>query len=73
MAAPIVDAYADSLGSVFLCAVPVAIIGFVVSLFLREVPLREMDAASAHAGLVSRSSRPTGGSHAGESPSCDAA
>ena len=47
MAAPIVDAYADSLGSVFLCAVPVAIIGFVVSLFLREVPLREMDAMSA--------------------------
>ena len=47
MAAPIVDAYAESLGSVFLCAVPVAIIGFVVSLFLREVPLREMDAMSA--------------------------
>ena len=47
MAAPIVDAYADSLGRVFLCAVPVAIIGFVVSLFLREVPLREMDAVSA--------------------------
>ena len=47
MAAPIVDAYAESLGSVFLCAVPVAIIGFVVSLFLREVPLREMDAVSA--------------------------
>jgi hypothetical protein len=47
MAAPIVDAYADSLGMVFLCAVPVAVIGFVVALFLKEVPLREMDAASA--------------------------
>jgi len=47
MAAPIVDAYADSLGTVFLCAVPVAIVGFVVSLFLREAPLREMDAVSA--------------------------
>ncbi len=47
MAAPIVDAYADSLGSVFLCAVPVAIVGFVVSLFLKEMPLREMDAVSA--------------------------
>ena len=47
MAAPIVDAYADSLGRVFLCAVPIAIIGFVVSLFLREVQLREMDAVSA--------------------------
>lgn len=47
MAAPIVDAYADSLGTVFLCAVPIAIIGFVVSLFLKEVPLREMEAVSA--------------------------
>ena len=47
MAAPIVDAYADSLGTVFLCAVPIAVIGFVVALFLKEVPLREMDAVSA--------------------------
>jgi hypothetical protein len=47
MAAPIIDAYADSLGTVFLCAVPVAVIGFVVALFLEEVPLREMDAVSA--------------------------
>ena len=47
MAAPIVTAYADSLGTVFLCAVPVAVIGFVVSLFLKEIPLREMDAVSA--------------------------
>ena len=41
MAAPIVDAYADSLGKVFLCAAPVALVGFVVALFLKEVPLRE--------------------------------
>ena len=47
MAAPIVDAYADSLGTVFLCAVPVAIVGFVVSLFLKEVPLREIETVSA--------------------------
>jgi MFS family permease len=47
MAAPIVSAYADSLGTVFLCAVPIAVIGFVVALFLKEVPLREMDAVSA--------------------------
>lgn len=47
MATPIIDAYADSLGTVFLCAVPVAVIGFVVALFLKEVPLREMDAVSA--------------------------
>ena len=31
----------------FLCAVPVAVVGFVVSLFLKEIPLREMDAVSA--------------------------
>lgn len=47
VAAPIIAAYADSLGTVFLCAAPVALIGFVVALFLKEVPLREMDAVSA--------------------------
>ncbi len=47
IAAPIIDAYADSLGKVFLCAVPVAVVGFVVSLFLKEVRLREMETASA--------------------------
>ena len=47
MATPIIDAYAESLGTVFLCAVPVAVVGFVVALFLKEVPLREMDAVSA--------------------------
>ena len=47
MAAPIVEAYADSLGKVFLWVVPVALVGFVVSLFLKEVPLRDMDAISA--------------------------
>ncbi len=47
VAAPIVDAYADSLGTVFLCAVPVAAVGFVVSLFLKEVRLREIETVSA--------------------------
>ncbi|WP_319452335.1 MULTISPECIES: DHA2 family efflux MFS transporter permease subunit [unclassified Mycobacterium] len=47
VAAPIVDAYSDALGTVFLCAVPVAVVGFVVALFLKETPLREMDAVSA--------------------------
>jgi hypothetical protein len=47
VAAPIVNAYADSLGMVFLCAAPVALIGFIVAWMLREVPLREMDAAVA--------------------------
>jgi EmrB/QacA subfamily drug resistance transporter len=47
MAAPIIAAYADSLGLVFLCAAPVALVGFVVSLFLKEIPLREMETVSA--------------------------
>lgn len=47
MAAPIIDAYADALGMVFLCAAPVAFVGFIVSLFLKEVPLREMETVSA--------------------------
>jgi MFS family permease len=47
VAAPIVSAYSDALGTVFLCAVPVAVVGFVVALFLKETPLREMDAVSA--------------------------
>ncbi|MGZ4562365.1 MAG: MFS transporter, partial [Mycobacterium sp.] len=40
VAAPIVSAYADSLTEVFLWAAPVALVGFVLALFLREVPLR---------------------------------
>jgi EmrB/QacA subfamily drug resistance transporter len=47
VAAPIVNAYADSLGLVFLCAAPVAFVGFLVALTLKEVPLREMDAVNA--------------------------
>jgi DNA-binding MarR family transcriptional regulator len=46
-AAPIINAYADSLGTVFLCAVPVALVGFVVSLFLKEVRLRDIETISA--------------------------
>ncbi|OBH35766.1 MFS transporter [Mycobacterium sp. E342] len=41
-AAPIVSAYSESLTQVFGWAVPVALAGFVLALFLREVPLREM-------------------------------
>jgi hypothetical protein len=47
VAAPIVNAYADSLGMVFLCAAPVALVGFIVALLLKEVPLREIDAVNA--------------------------
>lgn len=45
-AAPIVEAYADSLGMVFLCAAPVALLGFIVALTLKQVPLGEMDAGA---------------------------
>uniref|UniRef100_A0A5Q5BKS7 Drug resistance transporter EmrB/QacA subfamily n=2 Tax=unclassified Mycobacterium TaxID=2642494 RepID=A0A5Q5BKS7_MYCSS len=47
VAAPIVDAYADSLGLVFLCAAPIAAVGFLVALLLKEVPLREMETGAA--------------------------
>ncbi|CAM4400603.1 Multidrug-efflux transporter 3 [Mycobacterium basiliense] len=40
--APIVHAYAGSLGQVFLCAAAVAAIGLVLALFMREVPLRDI-------------------------------
>jgi EmrB/QacA subfamily drug resistance transporter len=46
VAAPIVNAYADSLGLVFLCVAPVAFIGFLVAWLLKGVPLREMEAAA---------------------------
>jgi hypothetical protein len=38
---PIIHAYADALTTVFLLTVPVALAGFVVSLFLKQVPLRD--------------------------------
>lgn len=50
VAAPIIDAYADALGRVFLCAAPVALIGFVLALMLKEVRLREMDNAAIDLG-----------------------
>ena len=49
-AAPIVSAYAASLTQVFLWAVPVALVGFVLALFLREVPLREIGNNAADLG-----------------------
>jgi hypothetical protein len=50
MAAPIVSAYATSLTQVFLWAVPVALVGFVLALFLREVPLRDIGKNAADLG-----------------------
>ncbi|WP_210588621.1 MDR family MFS transporter [Streptomyces sp. GESEQ-35] len=45
-AAPIIDAYADTIQTVFLWTVPVAALGFLVALFLKQVQLRD----SARAG-----------------------
>jgi MFS family permease len=47
VAAPIVHAYAQSLHVVFLAGVPVALVAFVLSLFLKEVPLRGTSRAAA--------------------------
>ncbi|MFI8100406.1 MDR family MFS transporter [Streptomyces sp. NPDC086023] len=46
-AAPIVQAYADTLHTVFLWTVPVAAVGFVVALFLKEVRLRDSARATS--------------------------
>lgn len=50
VAAPVIDAYADALGRVFLFAAPVALVGFVLALTLKEVPLRDMDNAPVDLG-----------------------
>jgi EmrB/QacA subfamily drug resistance transporter len=50
VAAPVVDAYARSLDLVFLCAAPVAVVGFVLALFLKQVPLRDAEAAGVDLG-----------------------
>jgi EmrB/QacA subfamily drug resistance transporter len=46
-AAPIIDAYAHAIDSVFRWVVPVAVVGFLVSWFLRQVPLRDSARAGA--------------------------
>jgi EmrB/QacA subfamily drug resistance transporter len=50
VAAPVVTAYADSLTQVFFWAAPVALVGFVVALFLREVPLRDIHNSAVDIG-----------------------
>lgn len=40
-AGPVIDAYAEALHTVFLWTVPVAVVGFVVALFLKQVRLRD--------------------------------
>jgi hypothetical protein len=41
VSAPIIQAYADTISTVFLWTVPVAALGFVVALFLKQVQLRD--------------------------------
>ncbi|MEU4421472.1 MDR family MFS transporter [Actinoplanes sp. NPDC024001] len=50
LAAPIIAAYADAINHVFRWVVPVALLGFLVAWFLKELPLR--DSARAHAADV---------------------
>jgi EmrB/QacA subfamily drug resistance transporter len=47
MAAPIAAAYADALDLVFLYAAPVAVVGFVLALTLKQVPLRNYAVSTA--------------------------
>ncbi|WP_320782578.1 MDR family MFS transporter [Streptomyces sp. CRN 30] len=46
-ARPVIEAYADTLHTVFLWTVPVAALGFLVALFLKQVPLRDTARASS--------------------------
>ena len=46
-AAPIVEAYAQSVHTLFLYAVPVALVAFLLAWFLKEVPLRDFARAGA--------------------------
>ncbi|MFI5717953.1 MDR family MFS transporter [Nocardia sp. NPDC051750] len=47
VSAPIVEAYTAAIDSVFRWVVPVALVGFVVAWFLREIPLRDSTRARA--------------------------
>ncbi len=50
VAAPVVQAYAESLGQVFLWAATVAAVAFVLALLLREVPLRDIHNSAVDLG-----------------------
>jgi EmrB/QacA subfamily drug resistance transporter len=47
VAAPILQAYADTISFVFRWVVPVALVGFVIAWFLKQVPLRDTARAAA--------------------------
>jgi hypothetical protein len=48
----LIDAFSNSLHTVFLWAVPVGLLAFVASLFLREVPLRDSGGESLAAAMA---------------------
>ena len=48
----LVDAFSSSLHTVFLWAVPIGVVAFVVSLCLREVPLRDSSGESLAAAVA---------------------
>ncbi|MER5641241.1 MDR family MFS transporter [Kitasatospora sp. NPDC002227] len=58
-AAPIVSAYSDTLHTVFLWTVPIALLGFLVSLFLKQVTLRDT-ARSASTDVGEGFAQPSG-------------
>ena len=39
----VIEAFADSLHDVFIAALPIVAIAFVISLFVKEIPLRTRD------------------------------
>jgi EmrB/QacA subfamily drug resistance transporter len=47
VAAPVISAYADALDKVFLYAAPFAVVGFILALFLKQVPLRDAAASGS--------------------------
>jgi EmrB/QacA subfamily drug resistance transporter len=59
-AAPIISAYSDTLHRVFLLTVPVAVLGLVVSLFLKQVELRDT-ARAASTDMGEGFAQPTSG------------
>jgi EmrB/QacA subfamily drug resistance transporter len=50
--APVIEAFARSIDTVFLAAVPIALLGFVITLFLRETPLRSADDVGADLAIA---------------------
>ncbi len=50
VAAPVVQAYAASLDLVFAWAAPVALVGFILASFLKEVPLRDIGNSASDLG-----------------------